>query len=76
MKIRGFAFLLAGLPFWLRAVHLFNAAKNGPFCYELGSIAYPVPPKIYALGLTGQILLLIGIFFLVVDCVRWIRKRP
>jgi len=76
MRTRGFLFLLAGLPFWLRYMHDYNVLKNSPFGDELGSIAFPLPTKLHALGLTALILFLIGIFVLVLDFARWIRKRP
>jgi len=76
IRLRGFAFLLAGLLFRLRFMHLYNAVRDNPFAYELGSAAGQLPPKMHAFGLSAVILFLIGIAFLVLDDVRWIRKRP
>ena len=76
MRTRGILLLLAGLPFWVRYMHDYNALKNSPFGDELGSIAFPLPQKLHVLGLTAIIFFLTGIFVLVMDFVRWIKKRP
>jgi hypothetical protein len=44
MRVRGAIVLAAGLPFWVYVVRFINEVKESAFGYELGSVAFPMPP--------------------------------
>jgi hypothetical protein len=71
----GIAFLLAAIPTWIFYSRAFEALRKGPFGDELGSVAYPLPNRLEAAGLSALACFLIGLSLLAFDFVRWWRKK-
>lgn len=74
MRKRSIAFLALALIAWLVFWHLVNALTRGGFAYELGSVAFPMALHI-RLGITAELLSLVGLLLLTVDFACWVRER-
>jgi hypothetical protein len=75
MRKRGFIIILAAIPAWVFVVRFINEARRSPFGYELGSVAFPYPPLVRAVGMFAGLLTLVGLCLFALDFLRWIRKR-
>lgn len=76
MKKRGAILLLAAVPAWIYSIRSYNAALKGPFGYEFGSIAYPIPPLLRVISLIAILLTSAGLLLFGFDLFEWIRKKP
>ncbi|MBI1749852.1 MAG: hypothetical protein HY234_08870 [Acidobacteria bacterium] len=75
MKKRGAILLLAAVPAWIYSIRSYYAALKGPFGYEFGSIAYPIPPLLRIISLIAIILTSVGLALFAVELFEWIRKK-
>jgi hypothetical protein len=75
MRKRGFIFLVASVPAWVYVSAFIREARKSPFGYELGSIAFPYPPRIAWSGRIALLLTLTGLLLVILDFSKWIRRR-
>lgn len=76
MRVRGAIVLAAGVPFWIYLVRFTNEVRKSPFGYEFGSAAFPPPPQFRAAQFVAVISFVLGLYLLVGDFIKWIKKRP
>jgi hypothetical protein len=75
LKKRGIVLVLVGIPariYWLREL---AEVRRSPFGYEFGSVAFPVPTYLRAIGLFAVCSILIGLFLIAFDFVQWLRRK-
>jgi hypothetical protein len=75
MKKRFLLWFTAGVAIEFWYTHSIRAVMRGPFGGELGSVAFPVPPQLKAIGLSGFVCLFIGSILGILDFTRWRRTR-
>jgi hypothetical protein len=73
MRLRGFIVFLVGLPLAVYLNH-YNEVKVSEF-YEFGSVAAPAPLWFRGAGLLALVLMVTGIYLLLLDFTRWVRRR-
>jgi len=75
MRKRVIFWFVAAISAWAYYVRAVVAIRQSPFGDEFGSIAFPVPTKLWAVGVIAALSSLIGFFLLLFDLVQWSRKR-
>jgi hypothetical protein len=75
MRVRGFLFLLAAPAFWFFYVRAFEGMRKGPFGYEVGSVAAPIPSLLQVVGITAVLCTWIGLALVIFDLVKWRKTR-
>jgi hypothetical protein len=75
MRKRGLIFILAAIPARVFVARFFHQARSSPFAYELGSMAWPIPPLVLALDGLAALFTLIGFYLLASDFIRWRKKK-
>jgi hypothetical protein len=76
MRTRGAIVLAAGLPFWIYLIRFITEVRKSAFGYELGSVAFPLPTQFRVARGVAMISLLLGLYLLVTDFIKWIKKSP
>src|ERR1700734_1670496 len=71
MRIRGAIVLAAGLPFWICLIRFITEVRKSAFGYELGSVAFPLPGQFRVARDIAMISLLLGLYLLVTDFIKW-----
>jgi hypothetical protein len=74
MKKRGIVFILAAILAWVVFFHFVIEELRSGWGYELGSVAFPIPPLMRAVQMSASTSTLVGLAILVFDFVHWIRK--
>jgi hypothetical protein len=75
MRVRGAIMIAGGILIWLLLIWYGNEIRKLPWGYEFGSVAMPLPPWFIGLGWGGLVAFLIGIYLLLSDFMRRIKKR-
>jgi len=68
-------FVPASIPIWILYSRAFEALRKSPFGYELGSVAYPIPPRLEAIRISALACLIIGTFLLLREVIQWLSQR-
>jgi hypothetical protein len=76
MRTRGIVFLGAGILICIFYAQAFAEIRNGAFGYEFGSVAFPVPLQLRAVGISGVICFVIGVYLLIFDLRKRWRQEP
>ena len=75
MRKRGFLLILIAIPAWVFLLRAVDQIMKTPFGYELGSVAFPMPPFLKIAGMFTLLLTIVGLLVLVFDLVRYFRGR-
>jgi hypothetical protein len=78
MKLRGFGLvcLVGAALLGILAHHMWSELRNSPFGYELGSVAFPVPPYLRAIWDCSLLFGVAGLILAARDFINWMRKKP
>ena len=75
MRPRGAIIIVATIPIWLTLAWYWHEVHKSPWGSEFGSVAMPPPSWYTDAGLVGALSVVIGIYLLISDFIRWIFKR-
>jgi hypothetical protein len=76
MRIRAIVFLCAGILISIFYARALAEIRKGPFGDEFGSVTYPVPPQLKAVGISGVLCFVIGLCLLIFDLRKRWRQEP
>lgn len=75
MKTRGLILILLGIAAWIYWLLVLSEIRRSSFGYEFGSVAFPIPTYLRAIGLSGICSMLIGLALAALDLAQWRRKK-
>jgi hypothetical protein len=75
MKKRGIVFILMSIPAWVFNGYFIHEAYKTPFGYELGSVAYPLPPLVRVKLALAMLFTIVGISFFIFDLIKCVHKK-
>jgi hypothetical protein len=75
MRTRGLLFVIAAVPAWIFVYRFFSWAWRSPFGYELGSVAFHVPPFVRGAEWFAVLFTLAGLCLVGFDFFQWIRRK-
>jgi hypothetical protein len=76
MRTRGIVFIVAGILLCIFYARAFTEIRTARLGYELGSVAFPVPPQLRAVEISGLFCFVIGLYLLIFDLRKRRRQEP